>query len=46
MEDELGKIRRSRNGKRMFRLEQKALLVEMWEKSGESAAEFGRRHEY
>jgi transposase len=45
MEDELGKIRKSRNGKRLFTLEQKAKLVEMWEKSGESAAEFARRHE-
>ena len=45
MEEQLGKIRRSRNGKRLFTLEQKAKLVEMWEKSNESAAEFARKHE-
>jgi len=45
MEDELGRIRKSRNGKRMFTLEQKAKLVEMWEKSGESAASFARKYD-
>ena len=45
MEDELGKIRKSRNGKRMFTLEQKAQLVEMWEQSGESAASFARKYD-
>lgn len=45
MEHQIGEIRRSRNGKKLFTLEQKARLVEMWEKSAESAAGFARRHE-
>lgn len=45
MQDELGTMRRSINGRRLFTSEQKARLVQMWEQSGVSAAEFARRHE-
>ena len=45
MQDELGTIRRSINGRRLFTSEQKAKLVQLWDQIGERAAEFARRLE-
>ena len=46
MIDELIKNARvSRNGRKYFSSEQKAIIVNAWDQSGMSAAEFCRRHE-
>lgn len=44
MVEDLGTIRQSRNGRRLYTVEQKAKLVQLWESSGQGAAEFAREH--
>ena len=44
MVEDLGTIRQSRNGRRLYTVEQKAKLIHLWDSSGRAAAEFAREH--
>lgn len=44
MVEDLGTIRQSRNGQRLYTVEQKAKLVQLGESGGQGSAEFAREH--